>query len=118
MIYIDIHFHGLYVCVFSYSFIGAETALVTHLPYTFSSPLRTHPLPSSPGHEGRRGSVPGGEGGGAVRHTQAAVGEAGAVRLPLKESVRWQAGLAEAEGAGRGRVGERMWGRGRANDVG
>ena len=38
MIYIDIHFHGLYVCVFSYSFIGAETALVTHLPYTFSSP--------------------------------------------------------------------------------
>mmetsp|Transcript_34007 Transcript_34007/g.76328 ORF Transcript_34007/g.76328 Transcript_34007/m.76328 type:complete len:324 (-) Transcript_34007:77-1048(-) len=44
-------------------------------------------------HERRGGPVPGGEGCGRVGHAQAAVREGGAIRLPLKEALRRQAGL-------------------------
>ena len=45
-------------------------------------------------HEGRRGAVPGGEGGRRVRHAQPAVGEGAAVGFALEQTFVRQAGLA------------------------
>ena len=63
-----------------------------HLPTS-----RPYPLPPAMAlihHEGRRGAVPGGEGGRRVRHAQPAVGEGAAVGFALEQTFVRQAGLA------------------------
>ena len=67
--------------------------------YTFPHLPTSGPYPLPPAmalihHEGRRGAVPGGEGGRRVRHAQPAVGEGAAVGFALEQTFVRQAGLA------------------------